>query len=703
MDPEQPGRTSAFGGAARDVPAAPTAPVWPIAATTLLAILLVETAVETFWRGSPIRWWVLAVIACWACAMVPASLFLGWGSRLWLTVLATVGVVVFAVWRAGTPADPGLAVLTLTLPRVLAGLSAVAVVFTVVLLVRARTIQRLPWLMGLIVLAGMYCLLPFLFAFLYPQPLADTVRGAGYWTAPPLWLQGAYLALQVLVPLGFVASGLQWLLAAPTRARRPSAVLPAIGCVLTAGVLAATSIDLTRAGIPTVAARLMSSVAPAAIPPAARATTGGPDATGPQVVVGVTEPAGPAAGRIATTKAVELSVERVELVTALGDRAAPPGEMFVVIQTSWRSLVASGPATPGQPGAGAYVVPSLSQRLWLLADGRSAEPIDEAATRTLPGALPAGTLTVPAGSEVLKGSVAFRAAANVSYLALLLLDAAAGDAVVAVKGRPVDAPPAPSLGVAQQNETLSLVATEAGWSERAPPPPPGFRYFTLGLRGTGKAPDDLVAVDLGASGFLQTDQGFVAEPEQATWLRRPFARPAVFLRGYPNEGQLAFLLPAGSEQVRLLLRPRSGGMIDLPVTGQFAPGWPQPTGTITDGTTLRLLRLPPPELPADLPAPPSGRRYLAVDVLVENLRAAQPIEFQVERQLRLIGASGAAYSPVPESSRLPYRPTGSSVVPAAAARRFQTLYLVPATEPLRLEYRGFERTETVEIESAPQR
>ena len=702
METQQAGSTSPSRGSARVSSTIPPSPLWPMAATTLLALLLLETAVETFWRGSPIRWWVLAVIACWACAMVPAALFLGWASRLWLTVLATVGVVVFAVWRVGAGADPALAVLTLSLPRVLAGLSAVAVVLTAVLLVRTRAVQRLPWLMGLVILAGMYCLLPYLFAFLYPQPLVDTVRGAGYWTAPPLWLQGAYLALQVFVPLGLVVSILQWLWAASSRTRRSSAVLPAIGSLVTAAVLGATSLELSRAGVPTLAAHLVTGRSVTAAP-AVDATAGTVAAGSANVAIGSTASVIPSASRTATTKAVELSVENVELVTALGERAAPPGETFVVVHTVWKNLSPAGPAGAGPLTPAAYVVPSLARRLWLLADGRSAEPIDEAATRTLSGALPVGALTVPAGSEVLRGAVAFRAAANTSYLALVLLDAAAGDALVAVKGRPVDAPPVPSLGAAQQNETLALVSTEARWSENAPPPPPGFRYFTLGLRGTGRTPDDLVAIDLGASGFLQTDQGFVAEPEQATWLRRPFARPAVFLRNYPNEGQLAFLIPAGSDKVRFLLRPRSGGTIDLPVAGEFTPAWPQPTGIITDGTTLRVLRLPPPDLPADLPAPAAGRRFLAVDVLIENLRTAQPIEFQIDRQLRVLDAGGVVYSPAPESSRLPYRPTGSAVVPAAAARRFQTLYLVPSTEPLRLEYRGFERTETVEIGPAPQR
>ena len=271
MDTEQAGPQSAAGGAPRPSSTTLSSPMWPIAATTVLALLLIETAVETFWRGSPIRWWVLAVIASWICAMVPAALFLGWGSRLWLTVLAAVGVVVFAVWRVGAGADPALAVLTLSLPRVLAGLSAAAVVLTVVILVRTRAVQRLPWFIALVILAGMYCLLPFLFAFLYPQPLADTVRGAGYWTAPPLWLQGAYLALQIFVPLGFVVSVLQWLWAAPSRARRRSAVLPAVGWLVTAAVLGATSIELSRAGIPTLVERLITGASPTPAPQAAGA------------------------------------------------------------------------------------------------------------------------------------------------------------------------------------------------------------------------------------------------------------------------------------------------------------------------------------------------------------------------------------------------------------------------------------------------
>ena len=701
MDTQHAGSTQGTAESLRRPPASPGSPAWPMATTVLLALLLLETATETFWRGSPIRWWVLAVVACWAVLMVPAALFSGWGGRLWLTVLAAVGLVVFAVWRVGAGADPGLGVLTLSLPRVVAGLSTAAVLLTVTLLVHARLVRRVPWLLGIIILAGVYCLLPLVFACVYPRPIGDVVLGTGYWAAPALWLQGAYLGLQFLVPAGIVWSAGSWLLAVSSRARRPYAVLPAVAWLVLAAAFVATSIELARAGIPNLATRVATGAWVAPVSSPAGEAAAGRGAGAASTGAGPTGLGSAPPGRTATTKAIELSVSNVEFVTTLGDRTAPPGETFVVVHTAWRNQFAAGSAGTGRPEPMPYVVASLSQRLWLLADSRSAEPVDEPATQAFAGHLPTSTLTVLPGGEPVRGAVVFRAAANASYLALLLLDATSGDALVAVKGRPADAPAVPLAGASKQNETLALVATEAGWSENTPPPPPGMRYFTLGLRGTGRTTDNLVLLDLGRCGFLQTDQGFIAAPEQAGWLRRPFGPHAVFLRDYPNEGQLAFLLPADTQNVRFLLRPQSGSAIDLPVHEDFTPAWPQPTGVITDGTTLRVLRLPPPAPPTDLPPPAAGRRYLVVDVLVENLRPAQTLEVEIARQLRVLDANGAAYGVSPESSRLQYRPTGTAVIPAAAARRFQILYLVPATEPLRLEYRGFERSETVEIGQAP--
>jgi hypothetical protein len=280
-------------------------------------------------------------------------------------------------------------------------------------------------------------------------------------------------------------------------------------------------------------------------------------------------------GRGATTRSVALTVDSVEFASDVAGRSAPPGQMFVIVRTTWQNLTSLSAA--GRPDAAPvpYVVPSVHDQLWLLTDGRFADPIDEAATESLDRHLPIGTLAVPAQGEALTGQVAFRVAANASYLAMVLLDPVSGNALVSVKGRPIDAPPAPALGPSASNQELTLAVAGAGWSANAPAAPAGLRYFTLGLRTIGSARDGLVTVDLSEGGRLETDQGNPAEPQQVSWLKHPFPRPAVVLPGFPNEGELAFLLPVDTSRARFVLRPKSGGTIELPITTGFGPVLPE--------------------------------------------------------------------------------------------------------------------------------
>jgi hypothetical protein len=230
---------------------------------------------------------------------------------------------------------------------------------------------------------------------------------------------------------------------------------------------------------------------------------------------------------------------------------------------------------PAERGANAWRRSIVHDQLWLLTDGRYADPIDEPATEALDKHLPIGTLAVPAQGEAVTGQVAFRVAANASYIAMVLLDEVSGNALVSVKGRPVDAPPAPALGPSASNPELTLAITGAGWSENAPAAPAGLRYFTLGLRTVGNAPGSPVTIDLTDSGRLLADQGGSAEPLPVVWLTRPFPRPVAVLPGFPNEGQLAFLLPADTKSARFVLRTKSSGTIDLPVTGGFGSARPE--------------------------------------------------------------------------------------------------------------------------------
>jgi hypothetical protein len=539
-----------------------------MATTILLGLVLVESAVETFWRGSPLRVWILAAAGCWALAMIPAAMFLQWGGRLFLTTAAAVGLLVFAAWRLVPSANPNLVILTVPYSRLVPSLVLVALLLFAGLVMRFRVAQRVPVLSAVTVLLTIYCILPFAFAVVYGTPIADAVRGIGYWTTPPLLAQGGFLALQGVIPLGCLLAAGAWLGAIAGRARRTSAVFPAVCLLVFASTILVGSVELARAGIPNLLTRFAPDWLPAGVAasqtqkPATGAVPAAP--TAPVTSGGLTSQ-GQAVPGNATSNQVELAVDGVKFASAIGGREAPAGQTFVVVRTAWKRMSASAPSS----------VPSLSRHLWLLADNRYAEPLDDAATAAVGDHLSLDALTLGQPGEAVTGQIVFRTAANASYLALALLDAAAGNALVAVKGRPIDAPPVAALGPSASNDELTLTITDARWSENAPATAQGMRYLTLSLRAVGRAPGEVASMDFWTGGHLQTDQGQAMEPQPVTWLARPFPRPAAVLPGIPNEGQLTFLLPADIRSARFILRPPSGGVIELPFSNAFGPARPE--------------------------------------------------------------------------------------------------------------------------------
>ena len=193
---------------------------------------------------------------------------------------------------------------------------------------------------------------------------------------------------------------------------------------------------------------------------------------------------------------------------------------------------------------------------------------------------------------------------------------------------------------------LELAVTEGSWAPADPAPPPGLRYFTLGLRGSSLSPTNIVEIKINEYVFLQNDQGCVAQPEKSEpWLSRPLAPIAPFLPNTPNEGQAGVPAPGRHENVKFLLRPATGGALDLVVGADFTPAWPRPVQSVQDGSTLRLHLLPTPPRPASVPPPATGHDQVLLDVVVENLKPTRGIEFQADQQLRLVDADGRFHQP----------------------------------------------------------
>jgi hypothetical protein len=284
-------------------------------------------------------------------------------------------------------------------------------------------------------------------------------------------------------------------------------------------------------------------------------------------------------------------------------------------------------------------------------------------------------------------------------------NAGAPGSASAGQAQPVPAATAESSGVSavfsvpRRNSYLQLAATEAGFDSRSPAPPPGQRYYTVGLRGTSVSRADFV-LEVRPFTFAQNERGCISRADpSAAWLARPLGPTAVFAADKPTEGQISFLVPEDTQRIRVLIAPAQGDSLAAPAGEAFQPAWPAPIRTIEDGTTLRVLVLPPLPVPAKLGDAPAGHKYVLLDFVIENLKNTQGIEFATSQQLRLVDARGGFVQPSALTQQIGCRLDDGDVIPPGQSRRFNVAYEIPAGTPLRVQYRGFEVEEaSVDLE-----
>ena len=715
-------------------------------ASVILALLLIDVAVETFLAGSPL---LISVVVVEVLVIVLLALLwsrAGGTARVTIPLLGLVGLVAWSVLRVGAGADPALRLATLTLPRIVVALTAVAVLaaaLTPLLLFGRR------WYFGApLAVIGLYALIPLARALLVAAALPRVLAGEFDWQSLPFWLQGGYLGGGVLLPLGLLLAicGLGVALV-----KRRSAMWPAVAVVLLLFVSLAAAAELVRGGRPTVARVVvapvlvrvsvapvtgldqagggseMSGVAPGqggsetAAPgsPAPGDESGPPPAASAQVAVAQ-------AGQPVANKVVEVRVNGVRSMPSVGDRSAGQGREFVVVDTAWKNIIpltkvnrkkasdrTAGAGTLGFGGGATardraddeanttleptkFEIGPMRDHVWLVADGPRAEMLDVEATNATAGHLPADTLGIPKLNDVKSGGLVFEAPAGSQSLALLVLDSANGHLLIPIRG----AAPRPAGGLggsSRSNSIVDLAVAGVNWTN-GPDDRPGTKTVVVGLKGISRK-EALADIPFGEFGFLQTDQGCLARPERPS---EEFARPLSPMGRFPpfapSEGQLAFVVPADSKSATLLLRVREpGGSLDLPVVSGAKPSWPSPASTITDGDVLKVHRLPGTAVPAGVPAAPAGSERIALDFVVENLRPSDGIELQLEQQFRIVTPDGKRIEPSGDSARVPCSLTGD-VVPAGTSRRFTLVYDVPPGQPLQFEYRGFNvKSELVKV------
>jgi transglutaminase-like putative cysteine protease len=251
---------------------------WGILAMAAL-LALVDLAIETWWSGSSIRWWVspaavlFVALSVWvwkpgeaaarrwgssgAAAWSWCGLFLLLAATAWMPGGQTTGVRVLL--------QPTATVLTVT--------TAAAVLLAAVVLFRSLSMlpptARLAARAALAALA-LYALASLGLALYERAPFAALFQGGAAWQRLPRWLQGAFVGAFAILPLALVGQVVR--VADRLRRKQPVRVLlyQATALVMSI-VMAASGVVPTTAG----------GAAPAAVPPVTGTRTSLPEGSAP--------------------------------------------------------------------------------------------------------------------------------------------------------------------------------------------------------------------------------------------------------------------------------------------------------------------------------------------------------------------------------------------------------------------------------------
>lgn len=220
-------------------------------ANVVLYVILLDVAIETAIAGSPIRWIVVGIVV--AYALVTALLWrrLGAMPKILASLVVLEAITAYSSWKLGSlGADGGIVVARQTAAVVGAAiLPAVFVIATAVVLFINGTSR---WVrLGALVI-GLYMIAPFALAIFGGSGVDAAIAGTSAPIANPFWLRGAYLMVEVALPVLVVTA---LITAAIVAARRRPGFLNAFLVAIAA--LAAVQIGAYEVGaqnLPTIAA-----------------------------------------------------------------------------------------------------------------------------------------------------------------------------------------------------------------------------------------------------------------------------------------------------------------------------------------------------------------------------------------------------------------------------------------------------------------
>lgn len=180
---------------------APSTPVWgqvALAGTTIvLAVLMVDAAVETVLGSSPSRWIVMGAVAILAALAVLFQRRWGWTASLSTTLLGLLALLTLTAWLPGG-LEHGVVLLRQPTTVVLSAACAAALVLAAGVFApdrRLPLVARAP-----LVLVAVYGAAAFGLGALREVPFSQLLHGASLWDRLPFWLQGAWVGGLVVMP-----------------------------------------------------------------------------------------------------------------------------------------------------------------------------------------------------------------------------------------------------------------------------------------------------------------------------------------------------------------------------------------------------------------------------------------------------------------------------------------------------------------------
>ncbi len=430
-------------------------------------------------------------------------------------------------------------------------------------------------------------------------------------------------------------------------------------------------------------------------------------------------------------RAATVTLRSMTLTDTLGRRKAPAERLWLVLETEWRNIL-TPQAVRDQLLPVAYSVPTLTDHLYLLADGRRLVPLTPPADAV--GLLPLDGLLLPRPGSTLRGRLVYELPADAlpEQLEVRFYDFAHGHWSARLVGPPQPPAPAEPAVPLARNEIIELgiygMDRATAWAGQSAPPGLTFLRLDLRARSLYTTDADATAFDPAAQPGQTLALGTVADWKDsrrylqlvADGLYASGPEPASALPPQPRflpdrmtGGELVFLVPQQARSLQLRCEfPNAalpGGKVVHPQPVLFdLAGAPEPPGppskallSIKDDVfRVELTGLAVQARFHDQPAG-KGFQWLVLDVSVANTGRGGEF-FRPHEQMLYADADGGEV-PIHRHAGLgPRRPMELLWIPPGQRRAFQALYRIGAAERQgRLIYNGVSLADVFDLGPLP--